>query len=217
MRQARSSLTSLLRESLWGGGGAPGSKGGQWSAFGFVIIICHHNYSHLQKQGGFSDVKNEEQNRLSWCLLVGMCPGPRSFSGPLAKIIGLSMMVSSYFGLWLGTRALVYQQVTLAGCRYCSYSTSVWWKASQLELGREGVDVKVVGPVSFFLAYVEVKKVEYMLVRLHIHESMAVVKVFCSVYMSIWVIQYIWVNSNTVYMSIWWWTWRRSGKKLTDR
>ena len=60
----------------------------------------------------------------------------------------------------------------------------MWWKVSQFELGREGVDVKVVGPVSF-LAYVEVKKVEYMLVRLHIHESMAVVKVFCSVYMSI--------------------------------
>ena len=58
----------------------------------------------------------------------------------------------------------------------------MWWKASQLELGREGVDVKVVGPVSF-LAYVEVKKVEYMLVL--IHESMAVVKVFCSVCMSI--------------------------------
>ena len=44
----------------------------------------------------------------------------------------------------------MYQQVTLAGCRYCSYSTSVWWKVSQIELGREGVDVKVVGPVSFF-------------------------------------------------------------------
>ena len=146
MRQARSSLTSLLRESLWGGGGAPGSKGGQWSAFGFVIIII----VIYRNSGEFSDVKNEEQNRLSWCLLVGMCPGLRSFSGPLAKIIGLSMMVSSYFGLWLGTRALVYQQVTLAGCRYCSYSISVWWKVSQIELGREGVDVKVVGPVSFF-------------------------------------------------------------------
>ena len=44
----------------------------------------------------------------------------------------------------------MYQQVTLAGCSYCSYFTSVWWKASQLELGKEGVDVKVVGPVTFF-------------------------------------------------------------------
>ena len=26
----------------------------------------------------------------------------------------------------------------------------MWWKASQLELGKEGVDVKVVGPVTFF-------------------------------------------------------------------
>ena len=54
--------------------------------------------------------------------------------------------------------------------------------SSWVKLGRKGVDVKVVGPVSF-LAYVEVKKVEYMLVL--IHESMAVVKVFCSVCMSI--------------------------------
>ena len=26
----------------------------------------------------------------------------------------------------------------------------MWWKASQLELGKEGVDVKAVGPVTFF-------------------------------------------------------------------
>ena len=149
MRQARSSLTSLLRESLWGGRPQAlrvgiGRRSDLSSSFVIIIIVIYRN------RGEFSDVKNEKHNRLSWCLLVGMCPGLRSFSGPLAKIIGLSMMVSSYFGLWLGTRTLPYQQVTLAGCRYCSYSTSVWWKVSQFELGREGVDVKVVGPVSFF-------------------------------------------------------------------
>ena len=102
-------------------------------------------------------------------------------------------MVSSYFGLWLGTTALVYQQVMLAGCSYCSYSTSVWWKASHLELGREVVDVKVVGPVSFFLAYVEVKKEEYMLVRVYTQVYGGGKGVLVSIYENMSNTVYIWV------------------------
>ena len=64
MRQARSSLTSLLRESLWGGGPQAlrvgnGRHSDLSSSFVIIIIVIYRN------RGEFSDVKNEEQNRLS--------------------------------------------------------------------------------------------------------------------------------------------------------
>ena len=115
------------------------------------IRICHHNYSHLQKQGGiFRRQKRGAES--SFMMLTG-------WNVPWAQVIFRSFGENNwsehdgqfiFWALTFGTRAVPYQQVTLAGCRYCSYSTSVWWKVSQLELGREGVDVKVVGPVSFF-------------------------------------------------------------------
>ena len=61
----------------------------------------------------------------------------------------------------------------------------MWWKASQFEFGREGVDVKVVGPVSFFSTRGSQEIRVHVGQTTYVHESMAVVKVFCSVYMSI--------------------------------